>query len=578
MATNAMRTLRERVGSGGQQAKEFINVSIERLTSKKDDTVSLINSNPDSTSDTYTSTDVSMKYHCACCSCVAKRYVLAIFTCIGLMITFGIRCNLGVAIIDMTNNNTVHIKGKEEIHYQKFFWGPKVVGLLHLSFFLGYILTQIPGGYLAARFPANRVFCIAIFSTSILNMCIPFACNVHYSLVIFIRILQGLVEGVEYPSIHGMWSKWAPPLERSMLATIAFAGSYAGAVVGMPLAGVLVEYAGWPSPFYFFGVMGITWAIVFIVISHDSPSSHPTITLQEKNYILESIGERATSTKFSTTPWSSFFTSMPVYAIIVANFARSWTFYLFLTGQPSYLEEVFHYEISKVGVLSALPHLVMAIIVPLGGQLADFLRRRQLMTTTTVRKLFNCGGFGGEALFLLITAYARGAKMAIICMTIAVGSSGFAISGFNVNHLDIAPRYASILMGITNSAGTLAGILCPLITTNITSEKTPEEWEKVFLIAAIIHFVGVIFYGMFASGEKQPWADYPKVADFSSTNGTDTLKGYGAMTDISTTTFGTSIHNSNYGEGTPNGVYPTTKEESVQPTANENEEHLVESD
>jgi ACS family sodium-dependent inorganic phosphate cotransporter-like MFS transporter 6/7/8 len=27
------------------------------------------------------------------------------------------------------------------------------------------------------------------------------------------------------------------------------------------------------------------------------------------------------------------------------------------------------------------------------------------------------------------------------------------------------------------------------------------------LIASIIHFGGVIFYGIFASGEKQPWAD-----------------------------------------------------------------------
>jgi hypothetical protein len=34
-----------------------------------------------------------------------------------------------------------------------------------------------------------------------------------------------------------------------------------------------------------------------------------------------------------------------------------------------------------------------------------------------------------------------------------------------------------------------------------------EEWETVFLIASMIHFLGVIFYGIFASGEKQPWAD-----------------------------------------------------------------------
>lgn len=50
------------------------------------------------------------------------------------------------------------------------------------------------------------------------------------------------------------------------------------------------------------------------------------------------------------TPWKKFFTSMPVYAIIVANFCRSWTFYLLLISQPAYFEEVFGFEISKVNL------------------------------------------------------------------------------------------------------------------------------------------------------------------------------------------------------------------------------------
>ncbi len=37
--------------------------------------------------------------------------------------------------------------------------------------------------------------------------------------------------------------------------------------------------------------------------------------------------------------------------------------------------------------------------------------------------------------------------------------------------------------------------------------KERSEWAHVFLIASLIHFGGVIFYGMFASGEKQPWAE-----------------------------------------------------------------------
>lgn len=94
---------------------------------------------------------------------------------------------------------------------------------------------------------------------------------------------------MSYPACHGIWAKWAPPLERSRLATTAFcgeviilksvdvsslcsyqisedcmnmnrfhvlllvSGSYAGAVIAMPLAGVLVQYSGWSSVFYVYG-------------------------------------------------------------------------------------------------------------------------------------------------------------------------------------------------------------------------------------------------------------------------------------------------------------------------------------
>lgn len=46
----------------------------------------------------------------------------------------------------------------------------------------------------------------------------------------------------------------------------------------------------------------------------------------------------------------------------------------------------------QVGILSAVPHMVMTIVVPIGGQLADYLRSNKIMSTTNVRKLMNCGG------------------------------------------------------------------------------------------------------------------------------------------------------------------------------------------
>ncbi|XP_053320202.1 vesicular glutamate transporter 3 isoform X2 [Spea bombifrons] len=454
------------------------------------------------------STHTPPKFACYCCG-LPKRYIIAIMSGLGFCISFGIRCNLGVAIVEMVNNNTVYVNGKPEIQVAQFNWDPETVGLIHGSFFWGYIVTQIPGGFIANKLAANRVFGAAIFLTSILNMLIPSAAKAHYGCVISVRILQGLVEGVTYPACHGMWSKWAPPLERSRLATTSFCGSYAGAVIAMPLAGILVQYIGWSSVFYIYGMFGIFWYIFWLLHATESPAAHPTITIEERTYIESSIGEGCslvTTGKFRT-PWKKFFTSMPVYAIIVANFCRSWTFYLLLISQPAYFEEVFGFPISKVGILSAVPHMVMTIIVPIGGQLADFLRSRKILSTTTVRKIMNCGGFGMEATLLLVVGYSHTKVIAISFLVLAVGFSGFAISGFNVNHLDIAPRYASILMGISNGVGTLSGMVCPLIVGAMTKHKTREEWQNVFLIAAIVHYSGVIFYGIFASGEKQEWAD-----------------------------------------------------------------------
>ena len=166
--------------------------------------------------------------------------------------------------------------------------------------------------------------------------------------------------------------------------------------------------------------------------------------------------------------------------------------------------------------MAALPHLVMTIIVPFGGQLADWLRKKEYLSTTNVRKIFNCGGFGGEALFLLVVGYTKSDTAAIVGLVFAVGCSGFAISGFNVNHLDIAPRYASILMGISNGVGTFSGMICPIVTEQITKNHASKnilqyEWSHVFLIASSVHVFGVIFYAIFASGELQPWAEEAQV-------------------------------------------------------------------
>lgn len=48
---------------------------------------------------------------CTCCG-LPRRYIIAMLSGLGFCISFGIRCNLGVAIVSMVNNHTVHENGK----------------------------------------------------------------------------------------------------------------------------------------------------------------------------------------------------------------------------------------------------------------------------------------------------------------------------------------------------------------------------------------------------------------------------------------------------------------------------------
>eukprot|EP00794_Sanderia_malayensis_P011353 gene11353-12537_t len=74
-------------------------------------------------------------------------------------------------------------------------------------------------------------------------------------------------------------------------------------------------------------------------------------------------------------------------------------------------------------------------------------------------------------LFLLLVGYAPNKDIAVLELTLAVGFSGLSRSGFMVNHLDIAPRYAGLLYGITNCLGTIPGILSPPIVGIITKNE-----------------------------------------------------------------------------------------------------------
>lgn len=61
------------------------------------------------------------------------------------------------------------------------------------AIFWGYGITQIPGGFLAAKYPANKLFGAAIGLSSLLNLLIPLIYT-ERELLWVLKFVQGLVE------------------------------------------------------------------------------------------------------------------------------------------------------------------------------------------------------------------------------------------------------------------------------------------------------------------------------------------------------------------------------------------------
>ena len=389
----------------------------------------------------------SPQQEACCCPCLPKRYLVAILSFLGFVNVYALRVNLSVALVDMVGNKTdFYPNGTEYVTRGPHFnWDTTTQGFVLSAFFYGYIFTQIPGGYLAMKFGGKTIFGTGVLMTALFTLITPPAARSSVYLLIAVRVCEGFFEGVTFPCIHAIWSKWAPPLERSVLATISFSGPFAGTVLGMPLSGLIADYFGWAWVFYFFGLLGVVWSFFWFILVTDSPSEHPKISKKERDYIVGSLSSDRTDRKVLKPPWKKMLTSVPVWAIIIAHTSENWGWYTLLTQLPTYLKRILKFSLKESGVLSALPYLCMVLVVQCAGRLADFLRKENIISTTAVRRSFNSIGFIAQASFLVIVGYTTDKNFAIIGFTFAVGLGGFAWSGFPINHLDIAPRYVCVV-------------------------------------------------------------------------------------------------------------------------------------
>ncbi|VVC38189.1 Major facilitator superfamily,Major facilitator superfamily domain [Cinara cedri] len=449
-----------------------------------------------------------------------RRNLVAFLAFLGFFNLYALRVNLTVGIVAMTSSI--------DTRPGEFDWDSKLRGIVLSAFSYGYITTQMVGGTLSTKFGGVKLMGCGMLMTACFTVLTPFAARYSVYLVIVFTVAVGVFQGIVYPSIHAVWSRWVPPAERTKLTSIAFSGKYASMIVGYPVCGWLAEKFGWTYVFYVPGSAAIIWSIVWLTYVGESPAEDAYISEEEREHIASSIGPTGTVKKigFLNYPWKCIFTSAPVWAINCAHFCDNWAAYTLLTQLPIYMNDILHFDIGKGSYLLALPYTTLTIIMQATGFLDFWIKQRQMLTTTQIRKLFNSIAFLSRAVFLYLAAYSTTKLESIIYLTLALGLGGFISAGFIVNHLDIAPQYASLLLGLSNTFGTVPGFVSPTLTGMIVQHKSTEEWKKVFLIASVVQIFGAIFYVTFASGEQQFWANIGTEFNKSLENQTEKNKSY----------------------------------------------------
>lgn len=368
---------------------------------------------------------------------------------------------------------------------KEFGWSPTDFGLVQSAFFVGYSLTQIPGGWLADRFGGSKVIIFGTLWWSAFVFLTPFAATITSMCIV--RALMGLGEGVNAPTHTSLTARWMPRSEAGMAQSVYYIGMPVGIMITMPTAVWLTEHYGWQSSFYVFAVVGIIWVAAWHWYGCDKPRQHKKITAEELAVI--EADQDDPSIMDQPTEWKPILKSSSVWGLTIAYFFHNYLWYLFMTWLPGYLVMERGLSLLKSGLYTVIPYLVACFSMPLGGWLSDRLSEKY--GPTVGRRLPIVIGMGGCGLFLALAADTPTAERAITYIAASVGFLTLNYGAFWSTPINLSSKDAGVISGMMNTSGNIAGILAPTITGVIVTFSS-GKFEKALYFTASLAVVGIL--------------------------------------------------------------------------------------
>ena len=370
-------------------------------------------------------------------------------------------------------------KLKDELHLTAFGFGVAVSAFSWI-----YAPTQFAVGWLSDRLCVYRLVALGLALWAVSTMITAAASGL--TMLIGLRLMLGLGEGVAFPSASRIIAHHVPP-ERRGIANSALAAALAiGPALGTFAGGIILFFYGWRSIFLVFGAVTLLWLVPWFAAS--KPHWRRISDVRQESVPMRDLLRRP-------TVWSMGF----------GHFCNTYSFYFLLAWLPLYLVKDRGFSILAMTSITTSVFIVQAIGALFFGWLSDRLVAAG-HDEGRVRKGLMSFSLGATAVAILGLSTANSLPAIESWLLLAgVGGGPGGTNPYAISQIFAGRRASGSWVGAMNGIGNTSGIVGPLMTGAIIDRT--GSYLAAFMLAASISAIGALWW-WFAIPKVEPIAEF----------------------------------------------------------------------
>ncbi len=323
-------------------------------------------------------------------------------------------------------------------------------------FFFGYLVLQIPSGYLANRWSARKLVSIFLVFWGVCAIGCGLVSNVTEFKIM--RFLLGVAESGVYPATLVLLSNWFPRQERARANAYWNLCQPLAVAVAAPVTGALLGVWGWRTALILEGALPIIWLPVWWFFIRDHPGEAKWISAEERSYLETTLAREASELSEPAgqgSLWENL-TRKPVLLAIAVMLPIYFLQNCAAYGCNTFLSEALkgggkNFTPLQTGLLYAVPYLVAAVVMILTSRHSDKMLERRGHVAFVY-------GLAGVCLIssVLTARYNFWVSYGFLCFAIQGPFAGLA--PFWAIPAETMPRVVlGTVMGLVNAIGNVGG-------------------------------------------------------------------------------------------------------------------------